>query len=72
MKHSVAMQIRKQMLAQGKSEQEIERVLNAYSEYRQENNALLSDLLGQEKRNRFSCTNEKETATMSILYEEDC
>lgn len=72
MKHNVATQIRKQMLKQGKSDEEIERVLNAYYDYRRENNALLSNLLGQEKRNRFSCVNEKETATMSILYEEDC
>lgn len=70
MKSSVAKQIRTQMLANGKSEQEIESVLKAYREYKEENKVFLSSLLRQEKRNRFSCVNEKETATMPILLEE--
>lgn len=61
----------KEMIARIKTEEEqVTAILNRRN-YLKENTGYISSLMKEQYKGRFACHNEKDTATMPILYQED-
>lgn len=64
MKKSFASLLKKKVDNGTITEEEYERILRAHYEYCKENKAYIGALLKENARSRYSCVNEKESATM--------
>lgn len=69
--NTVAAQIRARMEKEGATPKEIDEVLEEHYRYVRENAEYIGDLLREQGRGRYAPRNEKENATMRILYDED-
>ena len=63
--------VEKEIIARAKTEEEAVTAILNRRVYLRENTAYISDLCREQYRARYACHNEKETATMPILIEED-
>ena len=61
----------KEMIARLETEEEQVAAIWNRREYLKENSGYIASLCKEQFKGRFACHNEKETATMPILYEED-
>lgn len=68
---SVASQIRARMEKEGRTQKEIDTVIEEHYRFVRENAEYVSDLLRDQYRGRYAPRKEKENATMCILYDED-
>lgn len=61
----------KEMIARLQTEDEAVAAILNRRKYLNDNTQYISSIIKEQYRARFACHNEKETATMPILYEED-
>lgn len=63
--------VEKEMIARLENEDEMVMAILKRRTFLRENTEYIGSLCREQFRARFACHNEKETATMPILYEED-
>lgn len=63
--------VEKEMISRHENEDEMVTAILKRRNFLRENNEYIGSLCKEQFRARFACHNEKETATMPILYEED-
>lgn len=61
----------KEMISRLENEDEMVTAILKRRTFLRENSEYIGSLCKEQHRAKFACHNEKETATMSILYEED-